>query len=308
MDQIYWYFLDHLSCHPKTIAFDLQKQTRKILEPFVLNGTVEIFCTCQRIEIFSTKTLELKELNDLPFRKIVGYEAIRKRMLKISTGAISQILAESNIFDQVEGFSKYHCQNSMLRTLLREVLLEARFIRKQFQFTSSKGYEDISISLIERNTLGKNLLIIGSGMLARGIYPRLKYTAFKDVFYLTRRNPNSLKKKLGEDGENVTVWKVNSIDTNAFNSKPFSVIIATCNIDIEYENQISSILDFPKCKGIFDLSSKPLFQSKILEKKYYSDMYSGDYLEEVRAINTRLLHKQVEINKHIDEISHEFIL
>ena len=294
MKQIYYYFLDHTFFDAKKIAFEIEDHVKANLEASIRKGTIEIFCTCQRIEIFSSYRLASKDLSDFPFKEIIEYKEIRKRLLEISTGTKSQILAETNIYYQLLQYTKYHCKNIWLKEFLKSVLKEAESIRKQYQFNSPYGYEDIAISL-NRTRLTDRLVVFGSGMLARGIYDKVKDFHFSEVLYLTRRNPKNLKKKLGVTEDWVNVKRVNSPRILTLKSKPFYTIIATSNIDLEYENQILTIISFEECKGVFDLSSKPRFQDRVKDEKHYSDIYSDDYLQKVQNLNEGLLKKQFKV-------------
>ena len=248
-----------------------------------------LLATCQRIEVYTQKNENPLADQGIPFRHIAGLTDVRKRLITIACGITSQILGEKNIWLQVRNASRALPDAHPLKSLFDEALGAARQIRTNTGFAAEMDYEDVSIHMLSNACPAElrgrlDLLIIGSGMLARSFLGKDVRTLYKDVYFITR-SPKNLKKKL-DDTLKKNVLRSEDVPQKV--SRPFHCIIASNNLGKDgYSASLKDIITMELCLGVFDLSAVPIFQDYV-QSVSYLDTYSDSYLSCVARANREM--------------------
>jgi len=248
-----------------------------------------LLATCQRIEIYAQKNENPFAELGIPFRHIAGLVDVRKRLITIACGITSQILGEKNIWLQVRNASRDLPGAHPLKLLFDEALDAAKQIRKTTGFAAEMDYEDVSIHMLNdacpEELRGRlDLLIIGSGMLARSFLGKDVQALYKNVYFITR-SPKNLKKKL-DDTLKKNVLRAEDVLQSV--SRPFHCIIASNNLGKDgYNESLRDIITLELCAGVFDLSAVPIFQDYVRAVSYL-DTYSDSYLSCVARANRKM--------------------
>lgn len=270
----------------------------------MLRGNTDIIvATCQRIEAFTAMgTNPFIAHLDLPFRHISGQDRLKERILSICSGIESQLLGEKNIYYQVKKACGFSTDDNAMKGMFLDALDTAMKIRIKHNFYSSMDYEDVSTSILQEHVGDKpaselNLVIVGSGMLARNFLKEQIISQYKNIFFLTRSKRN-LKKKMEQH------LKQNVLTCDEFvekNKGDFHCIVATSRIDKDnYLDAVKGVLTFPSCKGVFDLSASPLFEDIVISG-FYADTYSPIYNKYIVKHNKNMQDKRQLIRSVISE-------
>ncbi len=286
---MYCFYADHLTLDALKISKIYNSSELENFKKDINENHFRILSTCQRIEVYCHNDFNPISTLPLYFQRLEGASQIKSRLTSIGTGAVSQILGERNIYYQLKAIKKRVSNDDGFDQLIDLCLEEALSLKSKYRFYAPKNYEDIAIDMLNLHAQEKadNLVIVGSGMLARNILlvegVRARY---KEIFFITR-NLKNLKKKKDVIGESKVV-DVRQFQEHFSDMGKYHCILATNNIDISYQNDLRSILYNPKCAGIFDLSSWPAFRSDMNFSIYYSDTYSNDYLSYIDSFNASL--------------------
>jgi|GEM_PF-4335924 len=297
-DSFHCFYVDHSFFDARQIGSIYNQLTG--LCPGRRNKECLVLSTCQRIEAYSCQDNNPLSALDIPFQRGTGRDAVKKRLLSICCGIESQILGERNIYYQVENACAASHPDSTMRNLFAETLAEARRIRDDNDFHAEMDYEDVSINILRENTPGDTrekpaLLVIGSGMLARNFLKKNITEHYDDLLFITRA-PKNLKKKLDQPLKEKVLRAGEFL---ALPPMPFQCIIATNGLEKDgYADEIRTIVTSPQCRGVFDLSAVPLFQTE-LKRIFYADTYSSIYFSYVNRYNARKMPAADEIRSII---------
>ncbi|MFS2265076.1 hypothetical protein [Vibrio vulnificus] len=298
-ESYYCFYIDHIDYEARKIAHEYSTIVDKKTNIVINSDDYVIVYTCQRIEIYTNKNNNpLKELN-LPFRTISGYFNVLTRLTLICSGTKSQLYGEENIYYQVRSFKERLSEKHPLYLLFTNALDKSRKIKEDFSFYSNKSYENIAISILNKEEKSKsdNLIIIGSGMLARNSIETDEFRAnYKNAIFVTRSVRN-LKKKT-KDIKFISIYRIEELIDDLSSLESFHCLIATNGLDDKYKTSVFKLLSSSNCKAIFDLSSKPAFMEGE-QFVNYSDLYGVDFTKEAKIHNSALINKLIDIEQYM---------
>lgn len=299
--QYHCYYLDHTFFDVLQIAKFYTNEAREV----PLSEKQILLATCQRIEVYTTTPTNPFAEAGLPFRHISGRKDVRNRLIAIASGAYSQILGEKNIYLQVRNACRDCPDNHQLRPLFDKALKSAATIRNQTNFAAIKDYEDVAFHMLKKvcpeSHIGTmNLMIFGSGMLARNFLEKSIAPTYSRILFITR-SPRNLRKKL-EGPLKKCVIRHTELDPKEVS--PYHCIIATNKVTHDgYDDGIRRVLTHSNCKGVFDLSAVPIFQ-KDAANSFYVDTYSPAYLSCVGEYNLRNTDKKQQVLELVQGLEH----
>jgi len=266
-------YIDHYLCDKKDLGIFYKSNLS-------LTGIHSVISTCHRIEIISViENIGLPnfEIGGYTSKQIYGIKNVCSRLAKIACGVDSVILGEPFVYDQVNNSFKYDKTDPLIFNTVKISLDIAKKVKKKYSFYSQDDYSDIAIKFLGSTT---NVIIIGSGMLAKTLYDKL------DNSLIISRNLKSARKKFER------VSDIKNIPT-----KPFKCIIATTNTK-KYQKFVTKALKNSNCLLAVDLSSKPFLVQPNFE---YITMYDKKFEDEVKIINAKLISKVNLVKNDIDK-------
>tara|TARA_R110002050_G_scaffold276651_1_gene421913 strand:- start:907 stop:1842 length:936 start_codon:yes stop_codon:yes gene_type:complete len=294
------YYIDHTFFSELVLG----EISEKLKENNIFNNTEheKLLITCHRIELYTTK----EYMHD-PLEKLIGHESRSimdttnslKRLIKISTGTSSKILAERFILQQVkEAFSNGKIGNE-LKLFYSAAIDIANRLRDEYDFHTDLDYNDLALKLFSQSINSEDMqdevLIIGGGMLAVSIQNTFKKNDNSKISMITRQ-PKKLKRKVGE--------KIKVVLADYFVEEPLlqnhKCIIATSNLNSTYVSKLQNIIKNKYCKEIFDFSAVPCFH-KFVEDKKYITIYSNQFENMIKVANVNLLESAKGIESAIDK-------
>ena len=297
MDKYCCFYVDHTFFEAEKIG-ELYLNHLKSFSNQTQNTCV-LLSTCQRIEIYTQGNANFLAYLDLPFKKISGLQPVTNRLTAIVAGIYSQILGEKQIVEQVRIIEGYLDNANPFKKIFAQALEQGLAFRKKHKFKSELGYGDVAIQLmnikhpIKDNK--KELVIIGSGMLAKSMLDTNHLFDFYDKIYFVTRAYKSLKKIL-KHLSNVNVCNIGNLE-NKF-SNQYHCVVATTDLTIDYQERLSSIFNASNCLAVFDYSAVPLFAFNN-QVDTYLITYKADYLNFVNLINNRLVEVSEKIKNEI---------
>lgn len=290
-NDVHCFYVDHSFYDVRQIGNTYSKLNQEVM---LRGGTDIIVATCQRIEAFTTMNSNpFPDTLNLPFRHISGQDQLKQRLLSVSSGIESQILGEKNIYYQIKKACSSCSEDNAMKGMFLNALDAAMALRVEHDFYSSMDYEDVSTSILQEHTekipaTELNLVIVGSGMLARNFLKEQILSQYKNIYFLTRAKRN-LKKKLEQH------LKQNVLTCDEFMKQDhtsFHCIVATSQVDKgDYLDAVKKVLTLPSCKGIFDLSATPMFDN-LESSGFYADTYSKTYNKYVEKHNKLMMNKK----------------
>lgn len=265
-------YIDHLSCNKKDLGIFYQNNPS-------FEGVNSVLSTCHRIEVIDVvdNTLPNFKINGYTSKQILGDRDICLRLAMIASGVESIILGEKFVFDQVKNAFKPQTTNPLIFKVVEESLDIAKHVRKQFDFYSHSDYSDIAIKFLKG---AQNVVIIGSGMLAKAIDNKLN----EDTTIVTR-NLKAARREF------TNVCKINNLPDT-----PFKCIIATTNSS-KYKKSVNKFLNKSQCSLVIDLSAIPFIMNE--SKIKYISMYHKRFEKEIEKANSKLLIKVPIIKEDI---------
>jgi len=174
----------------------------KFLKDNEFNDEVYIISTCNRFGIFSNykniydilkKVLEFKKLsnkNDLDYFKFYENENLIRHIFRLSAGLESQVLGEHQILGQMKTFYNISLKFGFIKEnfgeLLRRSFKFGKFLRTNL-YNKNLSFGFLVSEIIRKfNFEEPNILIIGTGEMAFGIFNNLKRTKFNKIFIASR--------------------------------------------------------------------------------------------------------------------------
>lgn len=305
MKELVGFYIDHKITAPLAIA----RHSAKI-KPFAAdlaeNGVL-LVCTCARIEIYGEK-FALTSVVDTIFagfcyRRVEGTVAIIKRIAEIASSAHSQILGESNISNQLEAAIQSVNQKVAIFYVARFAIDIGRAARDRLHFTASFNYNEIVREIIAdrfpNDDKLDSLYIIGSGMLGRDLIRSDVCERFKGTVIVTR-NPKNVRKRLRHSSEAELIFMRPADIGLAFEPRSI-VVIATSDVDSEYEANIRDAVLRLMPRVIVDLSSVPVLSAAGMGELDYVSIYGEEFLRFVVQNNKRLATKLPLLLADIEE-------
>ncbi|MBY3122488.1 Rossmann-fold NAD(P)-binding domain-containing protein [Rhizobium laguerreae] len=292
MRELYGFYIDHKMTQPSAMALHSAK-IKPLARELAENGVL-LVCTCARIEIYGEKfaltNIVETIFSGFCYKHVEGAVAIIKRIAEIAASAHSQILGESNISNQLEDAIQSVNQKLAIFYIARFAIDIGRAARDRMQFTASFNYNEIVREIVaDRFPNDENLdslYIIGSGMLGRELIGSDVRERFKGTVMVTR-NPKNLRKRLRLSTDaGLTFMRPADI---GLTFEPRSiVVIATSDVDGEYEANIRNAVLRLKPRVIVDLSSVPVLTEAGVGELDYVSIYGEEFLRFI-----------VENNKHL---------
>ena len=146
--------------------------------------------TCLRFERYSYGIVDNGIVSAPPYFVLVGLVPTLRRLAAIATGIDSVILGDNFIKAQVA--SAFNARDLDIRYPLlgTSATAIATELRERFCFYAPDDYDDIAFRLLGtsegRQKHGSNLVIIGSGMLARALCTHREARGYDNIYAVTR--------------------------------------------------------------------------------------------------------------------------
>ncbi|MFF2747741.1 hypothetical protein ACFVVA_19585 [Kitasatospora sp. NPDC058048] len=217
--------------------------------------------TCHRVEWYEA---EPAKAVTAPFsirlsRRIAGHEAAASRLARIAAGAMSLILGEQFVFQQVHSAFDRLPAGHPLRPVGAEVLLLASQARRRFGLRARLDYRDLVRTLLDASaTHSRNLVIVGGGMLAQAVAHELGDD--RRVFVLTR-SPKKLRRLLRSGAAKATVLRITELPDTVRDSG-FDLVLATSGLTPQYRDHIARLADSAARSLVIDLCATPVLHDR----------------------------------------------
>lgn len=262
-------YIDHYSCDKKDLG---------IFYKDVPTFEGSMLTTCHRVEVINVVDGPIPnfELKGYHSKQILGTKNVAMRLANIAAGVDSIILGESFVFDQVKNAFK-HVTDPLIFQTVQNSLKIAKIARETHNFYSNCDYSGIAICLLGEL---KDVVIIGSGMLAKSLYYKLNGNAT-----IVTRNLKSAR-----DFNDVV--KINNLPDGEF-----KCIIATTSSK-KYKRRVNRHLNDSKCSMAVDLSAIPFLTDA---KFKYITMYDDIFEQKIEKSNMSLFNKINLVKKTITE-------
>ncbi|AGS25301.1 hypothetical protein [Rhizobium etli] len=293
MSEFLGLYIDHQKTEPFAVAQHSAKM--KTLATELAKVGILLLTTCVRVEAYGEKPA-LRSINSTLFsgfsyERIEGAAAIVKRLAEIASGAHSQILGESYISHQLVKTLEFIDPNLPIFKIARLGIDIGRAARERHRFFASFNYDQILQDIVaDRFPDGERpdrLYVIGSGMLGLGLIGSGVGERFQSTVVVTR-NPKNLRKRL-RPRTDVEVALMRPQDIGDGPEPQSIVVIATADVDGEYESTLQSAILRLAPRVIVDLSSIPFLRDA--RKLNYVNMYKDEFLRFIEMNNEQLTPK-----------------
>jgi glutamyl-tRNA reductase len=300
-DDVVAYVLDSSMLSFQEIANAARRLKRECI---VSTSDSVLIVTCQRIEQYKDHPGEIHPLlkaSGLPFKQVIGNDQVFLRVARIASGALSQLLGERFITEQVQRAVSSIPVDGPVRQLANAALLAAQYSRDACGFYAPHDYKDLIFSLMNsgRETQGdqpRSLLVCGGGMLGRLVVAEAPIFGYAKILWAT----GSPKTIIASLPTGVVLLSPNSAPVLRMD-EPFDCFIATDNPNERYRTWLATLLKNPNLHQIVDFSSCPTGYE--VENSRYITMYDPRYTEMTdrtnRILVTRLPLLEAELNKHL---------
>ncbi|MFB6464085.1 hypothetical protein [Bradyrhizobium tunisiense] len=292
MSDLLGLYIDHQMTTPLAIA-QLSAKIKSLASDLGRNGVL-LVTTCARVEVYGEET-ELRNIDSTIFsgfscRRIEGAAAIARRLAEIASGAHSQILGESYISQQLAKAIEFVSPTVPIFQVARSAIDTGRAVRERQQFIASLNYDQIVRDIIaDRFPSGEpldRLYIIGAGMLGLGLIRSGVGERFRSTVVVTR-NPKNLRKRL-RPWNDIEVVLMRPADMGSAPEPRSIVVIATADVNDEYEATLQDALLRLEPRTIVDLSSIPVLSDAVVGKLNCVNMYGAEFLGFIEENNRQL--------------------
>ncbi len=245
MDNFSCFYVDHTFFSPEKIGQLYSGQ----LENFIAGEKSRsvLLTTCQRIEFYTTESNNFLAHLNLPYKELHGLQPIFNRLVSIVAGVKSHILGEKNIIKQVEIVKDGLADSNPFKDVFSKALEEGKICREEHSFSSKLSYEDVAINLLNDNSpliREKELVIVGSGMLAKGFLNISSvFENYNKIHFITRAH-KSLKKFL-KPFDKAVACNANNLKDRFQNQ--YHCVVATTNMTDEYKELLWPVVNAPSC-------------------------------------------------------------
>jgi len=255
---------------------------------------VLLVATCLRVEVYGEKpalrNLDSTIFSDLSCEHIEGAPAITQRLAEIASGAHSQILGENYISDQLTKAIELLDPNLPIFQIVRLAIDIGRASRIRQRFIASFNYDQIVRDIIadrfQNEKIPDRLYMIGAGMLGRELIRSGVGERFRSTVVVTR-NPKNLRKRL-RPWTDIDVSLMRPAEIGTVREPRSIVVIATTDVNDEYQGILQNALRRLQPRTIVDLSSIPVLSNAAVEKLKYVTMYDEEFLRFIEKNNQRL--------------------
>ncbi|RWB69701.1 hypothetical protein [Mesorhizobium sp.] len=285
--------------HQMTSPFIMAQHSAKI-KPIANNlarSGVLLIATCLRVEVYGEEPA-LRNVYSTIFsgflcERIEGASAIAQRLAEIASGAHSQILGENYIADQLAKAIERLDQHFPIVQIVRLAIDIGRASRERQGFIASFNYDSIVRNIIADRfrcgDLPDRLYMIGAGMLGRELIRSGVGERFRSTIIVTR-NPKTLRKRL-RAWTDIEVALMRPADIGLAREPRSVVVIATVDVNDEYQAVLQKALLRLEPRGIVDLSSIPVLSNAAIGKLNYVTMYDEEFLRFIEKNNKQLVPK-----------------
>ncbi|WP_081163213.1 hypothetical protein [Ensifer aridi] len=295
MSELLGLYIDHQLTAPFAVA-QLSAKVKPLATDLARSGVL-LLATCVRVEVYgeehALRNIDSTIFSGFSYEPIEGAAAIVQRLAEIASGAHSQILGESYISYQLANALEFVNPNGPIFQIARFAIDIGRAARERQRFIASFNYDQILRDIIgdrfPNGELLDRLYIIGSGMLGRGLIRSGVGERFRSTVIVTR-NPKNLRKRL-RPWTDVEVELMRPAEIGYARESQSIVVIATADVDDEYEATLQSALLRLEPRTIVDLSSIPLLSDAAVRKLNYVSMYDEEFLRFIEQNNNQLAPK-----------------
>ncbi|RVC74442.1 hypothetical protein EN745_30150 [Mesorhizobium sp. M4A.F.Ca.ET.022.05.2.1] len=295
MSKLVGFYRDHQMTAPLAVA--QQSAQVKPLAADLARSGILLVATCARVEVYGEESalsnIDSTIISGFSYERIEGAAAIAQRLAEISSSAHSQILGENYISDQLAKALEFVDPNLPIFQIARFAIDTGRAARRRQRFIASFNYDQIVRDIIADRfpdgELPNRLYIIGAGMLGRGLIRSGVGKRFRSTVFVTR-NPKNLRKRLRR-WTDIQVALMRPAEIGYPREPQSIVVIATADVNDEYEATLQDALLRLEPRAIVDLSSVPVLSGAAVGKLDYVSMYDEEFLRFIEQNNERLAPK-----------------
>ncbi|MER8396377.1 hypothetical protein NKH10_32070 [Mesorhizobium sp. M1340] len=304
MTRLLGFYVDHHITSPSAMAQHSAK-VKPIANDLARNGIL-LVATCLRVEVYgeepALRDIDSTIFSDTSYERIEGAAAIAQRLAEIASGAHSQILGEAYVSDQLAKSIERLDQNLPIFRIVRLAVDVGRASRKRQQFIASFNYDQIVRDIIadrfQDGELPDRLYMIGAGMLGRELIKSGVGERFRSTIIVTR-NPKNLRKRL-RTWTDTEVSLMRPAEMGSA-SEPLSlVLIATADVNNEYQNVLQNAILRLQPRTVVDLSSIPVLSDVAIRRLNYVTMYDEEFLLFIAENNKKLAPKLSAVRSDIE--------
>lgn len=285
-------YVDHTMTSPLAMAQHSAK-----IKPLAIDlarSGVLLVATCLRVEIYgeelAVRNLDSTIFRNFSYKQAEGAVAITQRLAEIVSGVHSQILGENFICDQLAKAANILDANLPISQIVRLAIDVGRASRERQRFIASFNYDQIVRDIIaDRFQAGEvrdRLYMIGAGMLGRELIRSGVGEPFRSTVVVTR-NPKNLRRRL-RSWTDIEFSLMRPAEMGSAREPRSIVLIATTDVNNEYEAILRNALVHLQPRTIVDLSSIPVLSSPGVRNIDYVTMYDKEFLAFVDRNNEGL--------------------
>ncbi|MCG5486152.1 MAG: hypothetical protein KK482_20940 [Sinorhizobium meliloti] len=295
MSELLGLYVDHQMTSPFAMAQHSAK-IKRIANDLARSGVL-LVTTCLRVEVYGEEAA-LRQINstifsDFSCERIEGAATITRRLAEIASGAHSQILGENYISDQLSKAIEILDPNLPIFQIARLAIDIGRAARERQRFIASFNYDqivrDIIADRLQNGEPPDHLYMIGSGMLGRELIRSGVGERFRSTVVVTR-NPKNLRKRL-RSWPDMEVSLMRPAEIGCVPEPGSVVVIATADVNDEYEAILQNALLRLEPRTVVDLSSIPVLSNAAVGKLNYLTMYDKEFLRFIDQNNKQLAPK-----------------
>ncbi|ESX66893.1 hypothetical protein X759_27285 [Mesorhizobium sp. LSHC420B00] len=293
MSRLLGFYVDHQMTSPLAMAQHSAK-IKPLATDFARNGVL-LVTTCLRVEAYgeepALRNIDSSTMfSDLPFEHIEGAVPITQRLAEIASGARSQIFGENYISDQLAKAIELLDPNLPIFQIARLAIDIGRASRDRQGFIAPFNYDQIVRDIIadrfQNGELPDRLYMIGAGMLGRELIRSGVGERFRSAVIVTR-NPKNLRKRL-RPWTDIEVSLMRPAEIGSVREPRSIVVIATADVNDEYQAILGEALLRLQPRTIVDLSSIPVLSAAAVRKLNYVSMYDEEFLGFIDKNNKHL--------------------
>ncbi|MBY5460732.1 hypothetical protein HFO89_31140 [Rhizobium leguminosarum] len=264
-----------------------------------------LLTTCLRVEVYGEKfdveSTDIEVFRGFPHKVVEGSNAVAQRLAEISSGAKSQILGEPYIQEQLSKAVGLLDPDLRICRISRLAIDVSCGSRERQRFTAPFNYDRIVCDMIAEQLGGSvvpdRLYVIGAGMLGRELVSTGPGKMFRSTVVVTR-NPKNLRKRLGSRLKiGVDMMRLGEI--GCIPEPHSAVVIATADVNPEYQAVLQDALLRLAPLIVIDLSSIPVLQAAAVARLNYVTMYDQQFLQRIAENNKYLMSKLPQLQSDI---------
>ncbi|RWF65076.1 hypothetical protein [Mesorhizobium sp.] len=305
MSELLGLYVDHQMTSPSAMAQHSAK-IKPIANDLARRGVL-LVATCLRVEVYgeerALRNIDSTIFSDVSCRRIEGAAAVAQRLAEIASGAHSQILGEAYISDQLAKAIERLDPNLPVFQIVRLAIDIGRASRERQRFIASFDYDQIVRDIItdrfQDGELPDRLYMIGAGMLGRELIRSGVGERFRSTVVITR-NPKNLRKRL-RPWPDIEVSLMRPAEIGSVREPRSIVVIATADVNIEYQAVLDNAILRLQPRTVVDLSSIPVLPNFAVKKLKYVTMYDDEFLRFISQNNKKIAPKLPLLCADIEE-------